>query len=70
MGVDGADMDLLRESELTPLVEALERASPRLKSTGLKTFNDLLGRELEAVAGLLDLKTAIEPRDYLPSEGV
>ena len=70
MGVEEADMDLLRDSELAPMIEALERASPRLKSSGLKIFNDLLGRELEEVVGLLGLEIPIEPRDHFPSEGL
>ena len=70
MGVDEADMDLLRDSELAPLIEALERASPRLKASGLKIFNDLLSRELEEVVGLLDLEIPIESRDYFPSGGL
>ena len=46
------------------------RASPRLKASGLKIFNDLLGRELEEVVGLLDLEIPIESRDYFPSGGL
>jgi len=70
MGVADGDRDLLTDGALVPMVQALERASPRLKASGLKTFNDLLGRELEEMVGLLGLEIEIEPRDYLPSEGL
>ncbi|MCH4267201.1 MAG: HipA domain-containing protein [Brevundimonas sp.] len=70
MGVDRADFQLLIDGELSPMIAALEAASPRLKSAGLKSFNDLLGRELEELTEKLHLPIHIEPRDYFPAEGV
>jgi len=70
MGVEEADFDLLLEGEITPMIVALEKASPRLKSAGLKSFNDLLGREMEELTERLELATPVEARDYFPAEGV
>ncbi|MNI57213.1 Serine/threonine-protein kinase HipA [compost metagenome] len=70
MGVDRTDFQLLIDGELSPMIAALEAASPRLKSAGLKSFNDLLGRELEELTEKLHLPIHIEPRDYFPGEGV
>ena len=69
MGVDDADLDLVQDEEVRPLIGALERASPRLRSSGLKSFDDLLGREMEELAEKLTLEVAIEPRDFYPAEG-
>lgn len=70
MGVDKTDFQLLIDGELSPVITALEAASPRLKSAGLKSFNDLLGREMEDLTEKLHLPVPIEPRDYFPAEGV
>lgn len=70
MGVDRADFQLLIDGELSPMIAALEAASPRLKSAGLKSFNDLVGREMEDLTEKLLLPIHIEPRDYFPAEGV
>lgn len=70
MGVDRTDFQLLIDGELSPLIAALEAASPRLKSAGLKSFNDLLGREMEELTEKLHLPIHVEPRDYFPAEGV
>lgn len=69
MGVDPDDLELLCETEIVPMIEAIERASPRLRSTGLKSFNDLVGREMETLVERLGLDVCIEERDYLPAEG-
>jgi serine/threonine-protein kinase HipA len=69
MGVSEEDMDLLIRSEVAPLIEALERASPSLRSTGLKTFDDLLGREMEELVEKLRLTVQVQPRDYFPADG-
>lgn len=70
MGVDRTDFQLLIDGELSPMIAALEAASPRLKSAGLKSFNDLLGREMEDLTEKLHLPIHIDPRDYFPAEGV
>lgn len=70
MGVDESDLDLLLEGEVVPMIEALEKASPRLKSSGLKPFNDLLGREMEELMERLQLDVRVEARDYFPTEGL
>lgn len=70
MGVSRTDFQLLIDGELGPMIAGLEAASPRLKSAGLKSFNDLLGRELEELTEKLHLPIHIEPRDYFPGEGV
>nr|WP_313416378.1 HipA domain-containing protein [Brevundimonas diminuta] len=70
MGVDRTDFQLLIDGELGPMIAALEAASPRLKSAGLKSFNDLLGREMEDLTEKLHLPIHIDPRDYFPAEGV
>ncbi len=70
LGVPHAAARLFLEAEIVPMLYALEDASPRLKSAGLKSFNDLLGRELEALAERLQLPVKIQPRDYFPAEGV
>lgn len=70
MGVDEGDLDLLLDGEIVPLIKALERASPRLKSSGLKPFNDLLGREMEELTERLQLNVMVEARDYFPVEGI
>jgi len=54
--------------EFRPMLEALEAASPRLRSPGVKPFHDLLGREREELADRLDLQVKVEPRDYYPAE--
>lgn len=69
MGVPPENRDLLLQGEIRPMIEALEAASPRLRSSGLKPFNDLLGREMEELAERLNLDVKIEPRDYYPAEG-
>lgn len=69
MGVADSHLDQFILEEIAPMIEALERASSRLKSSGLKPFNDLLGRELEQLVDLFCLDLAIEPRDYYPDEG-
>lgn len=70
MGVDEGDLDLLLEGEIAPMIRALEKASPRLRSSGLKPFNDLLGREMEELTERLQLNVRVEARDYFPAEGV
>lgn len=69
MGVDREDLDLLYETEIVPMIEAIERAAPRLKSAGLKTFNDLIGREMEEIVERLGLNVLVEERDFYPAEG-
>lgn len=69
MGVPPENWDLLLHGEVGPILVALEAASPRLRSSGLKPFNDLLGREMERLADLLNLDVRVEPRDYYPAEG-
>lgn len=70
MGVSDDDLDLVIDGEIRPMIEALEAASPRLRSTGLKPFNDLLGRKIDELAEKLQLDVAVEPRDYFPSDGI
>jgi serine/threonine-protein kinase HipA len=69
VGVPPENWDRLLQEEVGPILVALEAASPRLRSSGLKPFNDLLGREMERLADLLNLDVRIEPRDYYPAEG-
>lgn len=70
MGVAKADFELLINGEITPMIESLEKASPRLKSAGLKSFNDLLGREMEALTERMHIAVHVEARDYFRAEGV
>jgi serine/threonine-protein kinase HipA len=70
MGVPRTDVDLLVQQEIAPLIAALESASPVLRSSGMKSFDDLLGREMEALVETLTLAIAVEPRDYFPADGL
>jgi serine/threonine-protein kinase HipA len=70
MGVADEDLSLVVAEVVKPLIEGLERASPSLRSAGLKSFDDLLGREMEALAEKLTMTTAVEPRDYFPADGI
>lgn len=69
MGVPPQNLARLLDGEIGPMIEALEKASPRLRSAGLKPFNDVLGREMEELAERLHLDVKVEPRDYYPLEG-
>lgn len=69
LGVAEEDLELLVSTEVAPLVAALEEASPKLRSSGLKSFDDLLGREMEELVEKLRLAIPVEPRDYFPAEG-
>ena len=69
LGVADEDIELLISTEVAPLVTALERASPRLRSAGLKCFDDLLGREMEELVEKLRLAIEVEARDYFPADG-
>jgi serine/threonine-protein kinase HipA len=70
LGVAEEDLDLLITQEVAPIIEALERSSPTLRSASMKTFNDLLGREMEELVEKLRLAVEIEPRDYYPADGI
>ncbi len=70
MGVADEDFPLVVADVVKPLIEGLERASPSLRSAGLKSFDDLLGREMEALAEKLTLAAEVEPRDYFPADGI
>ena len=70
MGVDDADFGLVIATIVAPLIQRLEKASPRLRSDGLKSFDDLMGREMEELAEKLAIAVAVQPRDYFPNEGV
>jgi len=69
LGAPPEHLDRLLQDEIRPIIESLEAASPRLRSSGLKPFNDVLGREMEELAERLQLDVKIEPRDYYPIEG-
>lgn len=69
MGVNPGDIDLLVAQELAPLIESLEINSRVLRSGGMKSFNDLLGREMEELVERLRLAIEVEPRDYYPPAG-
>ena len=69
MGVARVNVPELVQTVIIPIIEALEAASPRLRSTGLKTFDDLMGREMEELAEKLAIAVAVEPRDYFPADG-
>jgi serine/threonine-protein kinase HipA len=57
---------LLMIAEIVPLIAALEAATPNLRSSGLKQFDDLIGRETEQLVELLSAAVAIRERDYFP----
>ena len=70
MGVADDDLPLVVPEIILPLIERLERAAPSLRSAGLKSFDDLMGREMEALAEKIALAVQVEPRDYFPSDGI
>lgn len=66
-GVD--DMAGFVEQVAVPMIEALEAATPGLRSLGQRRFDDLVGRETDRLVDLLG--AAIEPcaRDASILEG-
>jgi hypothetical protein len=64
MDIEAEDIDLLIASEISPLIHSLERASPRLRAGSQKSFANLMGRGMEALA------VEVEPRNYFPMDGV
>jgi serine/threonine-protein kinase HipA len=67
-GVSPDDMPRFLEVVVTPLVTALEAATPKLRSMGLKSFDDLVGRETERLAEVLALPVRVRERDHFPYE--
>jgi serine/threonine-protein kinase HipA len=51
------------EKFVVPLIEQLEAATPNLRSLGLKTFDDLIGRETEHLVDLLSAAVTLRERD-------
>jgi serine/threonine-protein kinase HipA len=54
------------EEIVVPLIAALEEGSKMLRGMGLKTFDDLIGRETEELVERLDAALKIRERDLLP----
>lgn len=69
MGVPRDGLDLLIKDEIAPLIASLEANSGVLRSSNMKLFDDLLGRELEEMVGLLGLTLPVGVRDYFPAAG-
>ena len=70
MGVSENSLEDLVQGDISPMLETLERASPVLRSSNLKLFDDLLGRQLEELAARLGLPDLdIAPRDFFPAAG-
>ncbi|MBU1347521.1 MAG: HipA domain-containing protein [Alphaproteobacteria bacterium] len=70
MGVPVDLLDDFMQGEIATMLETLERASPALRASNLKLFDDLLGKELEELGERLGLRDLdIAPRDYFPAEG-
>ena len=70
LGVEPRDVPRFVDSVVTGLLERIERATPALRSgAGMKSFDDLIGREMEHMVELFGLGVAIQERDYFPSDG-
>lgn len=53
------------ERSVRPMLETIEARAPMLRDIGLRRFDDLLGRELARLSGLLDLGLALRQRDLI-----
>jgi serine/threonine-protein kinase HipA len=70
LGVDPADLATVAGRVVAPLIERIEAATPALRSrAGMKTFDDLIGREMERLVELFSLNVKLFARDYFPSAG-
>jgi serine/threonine-protein kinase HipA len=67
-GLEGSRAKRFAEREVAPMLRALDLAAARMPRS-LKRFDDLIGREIERLASLLDLDIAIRERDYFEAEG-
>lgn len=54
---------------VVPLVRALEEATPNLRSSGLKRFDNLIGRETDRLVDLLSAAVDVRERDSFQSQG-
>lgn len=60
------DMAAFLHDEIAPLIERLEEGEKSLRGLGLKQFDDLIGRETEALVDRLRMVVAVRERDYFP----
>ncbi len=63
-GLAGGRAKRFLTDSVRPMLAALEARSARLHGAGLKSFDDLLGRELSRLNELMDLGLDIRERDY------
>ena len=54
---------------VAPLVEALEGATPSLRSAGLRQFDNLIGRETQRLVDLLSAAVGVRERDSFQDRG-
>ena len=47
-----------------PIAEMLDSAAESLTDSGLKDYDDLIGREISTLADILELTLSIRSRDY------
>lgn len=54
------------EEAAVPLIASLENSTPALRGTGLRQFDDLIGRECDRLVELLGATVDVRERDYFP----
>ncbi|HEY2658996.1 MAG TPA: HipA domain-containing protein [Caulobacteraceae bacterium] len=61
------DIQEFVEAVVVPLIASLEKATPALRGTGLRQFDDLIGRECDRLVELLGAALDLRERDHFPN---
>ena len=68
-GLEGARAKRLIEGPALEMLETIEERSALLPKAGLKTFDDLVGREIDRLSEILELELHLRERDYIGPRG-
>lgn len=69
MGLRGRGVGRFLERELLPMLVDLDTVAAALPGQGLKILDDLIGREIDRLAEILDMIVPILERDYFQAGG-
>lgn len=68
-GLEGGRAKRLVDGPVLEMLETIEERAALLPKAGLKTFDDLIGRELDRLSDLLGLGIELRERDYVGARG-
>jgi serine/threonine-protein kinase HipA len=68
-GIEGGRSKRIVDGPVREMLATLEERSALLPEAGLKTFDDLIGRELDSLSEMLGLGLELRERDYIGTRG-